>query len=173
MCGPPGGWRCRFQGCCEESLYPTQPVHQGTMPIAADAGISRLPHPGIDLPSDRVGASQVALVVKKKKKPTCQFRRHKRQMFNPWVGKIPRRRACQPTPVFLLGESHAQRNLVGYSPLGHKELDTTKILARTHALQSVICRRGIFSSEREGDTLSPRAEGAELGFEPRTVRPQR
>ena len=38
------------------------------MPIAADAGISWLPHPGIDLPSDRVGASQVALVVKKKKK---------------------------------------------------------------------------------------------------------
>ena len=66
--GPPGGWGCKFQGCCEESIYPTQPVLQGTMPIAADAGISWLPHPGIDLPSDRVGASQVALVVKKKKK---------------------------------------------------------------------------------------------------------
>ena len=25
--------------------------------------------------------------------------------FNPWVGKIPWRRAWQPTPVFLLGES--------------------------------------------------------------------
>ena len=132
--GPPGGWGCKFQGCCEESIYPTQPVLQGTMPIAADAGISWLPHPGIDLPSDRVGASQVALVLKKKKKkkPTCQCRRHKRQTFNPWVGKIPWRRACQPTPVFFLGESHAQRNLVGYSPQGHKELDTTKILARTH-----------------------------------------
>ena len=66
--GPPGGWGCKFQGCCEESIYPTQPVLQGTMPIAADAGISWLPHPGIDLPSDRVGASKVALVVKKKKK---------------------------------------------------------------------------------------------------------
>ena len=65
--GPPGGWGCKFQGCCEESIYPTQPVLQGTMPIAADAGISWLPHPGIDLPSDRVGASQVALVVKKNK----------------------------------------------------------------------------------------------------------
>ena len=127
VCGPPGGWRCRFQGCCEESLYPAQPVHQGTMPIAADAGISRLPHPGIDLPSDRAGASQVALVVKKKKKPTCQRRRHKRQMFNPWVGKIPRRRAC-PTPVFLPRESHGQRSLVGYSPRGHKESDTTEQL---------------------------------------------
>ena len=25
--------------------------------------------------------------------------------FNPWVGKIPWRRVCQPTPVFLPGES--------------------------------------------------------------------
>ena len=32
------------------------------------------------------------------------------------VGKIPRRRRWQPTPVFLLGESHGQRSLVGYSP---------------------------------------------------------
>ena len=31
----------------------------------------------------------------------------------------------QPTPVFLPGESHGQRILVGYSPWGHKELDTT------------------------------------------------
>ena len=36
--------------------------------------------------------------------------------FNPWVGKIPRRRAWQPTPVFLPGESNGQRSLVGYSP---------------------------------------------------------
>ena len=31
-----------------------------------------------------------------------------RHEFNPWVKKIPWRRACQPTPVFLLGESHGQ-----------------------------------------------------------------
>ena len=36
--------------------------------------------------------------------------------FNPWVGKIPWRRAWQPTPIFLPGEYHGQRNLVGYSP---------------------------------------------------------
>ena len=37
--------------------------------------------------------------------------------FNPWVGKrLPWRRAWQPTPVFLPGESHGQRSLVGYSP---------------------------------------------------------
>ena len=34
----------------------------------------------------------------------------------PGVGKIPWRRAWQPTPVFLLGESHGQRRLAGYSP---------------------------------------------------------
>ena len=46
--------------------------------------------------------------------------------LDPWVGKIPWRRAWQPTPVFLPGESHGLGSLVGYSPLGHKELDMTK-----------------------------------------------
>jgi len=32
----------------------------------------------------------------------------------------------QPTPVFLPGESHRQRSLVGYSPWGCKELDRTE-----------------------------------------------
>jgi len=36
--------------------------------------------------------------------------------FDPWVGKIPWRRAWQPTPVFLPEESHEQGSLVGYSP---------------------------------------------------------
>ena len=45
--------------------------------------------------------------------------------FNPWVGKIPWRREWQPTPEFLPGEFHGQRSLAGYSPWGHKELDTT------------------------------------------------
>ena len=50
------------------------------------------------------------------KEPTCQCRRHKRYGFHPWVRKILWRRAWQPTPVFLSGESHGQRSLVGYSP---------------------------------------------------------
>ena len=45
------------------------------------------------------------------KEPACQCRRHKRRGFHCWVRKIPWRRA-----VFLLGESHGQRSLVGYSP---------------------------------------------------------
>ena len=36
--------------------------------------------------------------------------------FSPCVGKIPWRKAGQPSPVFLPGESQGQRNLVGYSP---------------------------------------------------------
>ena len=61
------------------------------------------------------------------KEPTCQCRRHKRCRLNPWVGKIPwRRRAWQPTPIFLPAESHRQRNLAGSSPYGHKELDMTE-----------------------------------------------
>ena len=46
--------------------------------------------------------------------------------FDPWAGKIPWRRAWQPTPVILSGESHGQRSLVGYNPQGCKESDMTK-----------------------------------------------
>ena len=62
------------------------------------------------------------------KEPACQCRRHERREFDPWVGKIPGRRVWQPTPVFLSGESHGQRSLVGYSPWGHKELDVIEQL---------------------------------------------
>ena len=50
----------------------------------------------------------------------------KRCGFDPWVGKIPWRRAWQATPVFLPGESHGQSSLVGYSLWGRKESDTTE-----------------------------------------------
>ena len=49
------------------------------------------------------------------KEPACQCRRCERCGFNPWVGKIPWRRAWQPIPVFLPGGSHGQRSLEGYS----------------------------------------------------------
>ena len=50
------------------------------------------------------------------KEPVCQCRRHKKQGFDPWVGKTLWRRAWQPAAVFLPGESHGQRSLVGFSP---------------------------------------------------------
>ena len=42
--------------------------------------------------------------------------RCRRVRLYPWVQKIPWRRAWQPTPVFLPGESHGQRSLVGRGP---------------------------------------------------------
>ena len=74
-----------------------------------------------------------ALVAQRLKRlPPCG-----RPRFNPWVGKIPRRRKWQSTPVFLPGESHGRRSLVGYSPRGRKELDTTE---RLH-LHLLFCNR--------------------------------
>ena len=42
--------------------------------------------------------------------------------------KDPWRRKWQSTPVLLPGKSHGQRSLVGYSPWGYKELNTTERL---------------------------------------------
>ena len=61
------------------------------------------------------------------KEPACQVRRQKRLGFDSWVGKIIWRRAWQPIPVFLPGESHGQWSLMGYSPWGHKESYMTKV----------------------------------------------
>ena len=54
---------------------------------------------------------------------------HRRPRFSPWMRKIPWRRAWQPIPVFLPGESHGQRSLVGCSPWGPKESDMTERLS--------------------------------------------
>ena len=63
----------------------------------------------------------------------------RRLRFSPWVGKIHWRRKWQPTPVLLPGDSHGQRNLVGYSPRVAK--------SRTHlsnsAQNSMITSRSI------------------------------
>ena len=63
---------------------------------------------------------------------TIQERRCKRCSSDLWVGKIPRSRKWQPTPVFLPGKFHGQRSLVGYSPWGCKESDMTEQLS-THS----------------------------------------
>ena len=60
------------------------------------------------------------------KESACQCQRHKWCSFNLWVGKMPWRKEWQPTPVFLLGKSHGQRSLGGYSPWGLKESDMTE-----------------------------------------------
>ena len=50
------------------------------------------------------------------KERTYQSRRCKRHRFYPCIGKMPKRRARQPTPVFMPGEFHEQKSLVSYSP---------------------------------------------------------
>ena len=54
--------------------------------------------------------------------------RCRRPRFEPWVGKIPWRRKWPSTLGLLPGKSHGQRSLVGYSPWGRKESDTTERL---------------------------------------------
>ena len=48
---------------------------------------------------------------------------NKRPGFDPWVRKMPWRRAQQPTPIFFL-ENPMDRGL--YSPKGHRESDMTE-----------------------------------------------
>ena len=56
--------------------------------------------------------SQVAIVVK----THLPMQETEEKQVQSLGGKIPRRRARQPAPVFLPAKSHGQRNLVGYSP---------------------------------------------------------
>ena len=68
--------------------------------------------------------SQVVLVVKNLPDNAGDIRD---MGSNPWVGEIPWRRAWQPTPIFLPGESHRQRSLVGYSLQDHTKLHMTEV----------------------------------------------
>ena len=64
-------------------------------------------------------------------------------MRETWVQSLgredPWRRAGQPTPVFLPGESHGQRSLVGYGPWGHRELDATERVSIAGLTESRCC----------------------------------
>ena len=72
--------------------------------------------------------------------------------FDPWVGKIPWRRAWQPAPVFLPGESQGQRSLEGCSPWGCKEANTSEqqILSDSKPLLTfqMRCKKKKFLSKR-------------------------
>ena len=65
------------------------------------------------------------------KETACQCGRHKRHWFDPWVGKIWRRK-WQPTPVFLPGESPWTEELGGLQSMGCKESDNW---AHTHSVE--------------------------------------
>ena len=91
------------------------------------------------------------------KEPSCWGRRGR---FHPWVRKIPWRRKWQPylwvrkipwrrkwqrTWIFLAGESHRHRSLVGYSPWGHKESNTNEAIQHVH-LTYALKERDLFST---------------------------
>ena len=71
---------------------------------------------------------------------TCQCRRRGRHRFHSWVRKIPWRRKWQPSPVLLSGKSRGQRSLVGCSPWGREELDTTERLNNNNTIYSIKTR---------------------------------
>ena len=73
------------------------------------------------------GPSLVAQLVKKKKKKTHLPMQEMQETQVQSLGlEDPLRRKWQPTPVFLPGEFHGQRNLAGNSSRGRKESDTTE-----------------------------------------------
>ena len=59
--------------------------------------------------------------------------------FNPWVGKIPWRRAWQPTPVSMLEIPHGQRSLAGYNPQGHRVRHDWATKHRTQHIHMCVC----------------------------------
>ena len=83
---------------------------------------------------------------------------YRRPTFDPWVRKIPWRRKWHPTPVLSPGKPHGRRSLVGCSPWGREESDTTQ---RLHFHFSLSC-----IGEGNGKPLqcscleNPRDEGA-------------
>ena len=64
--------------------------------------------------------SKVAVVVKNL--PSVQEMYNKRLGFDPWDGKIPWRRAWQPTPVVLLGESPWTEETGGLQSMGSQRV---------------------------------------------------
>jgi len=56
------------------------------------------------------------------KETAWQCRRHKRLSFDPWIGKIPFRRAWQPTQVFLPGKSPWTKESGGLQPIASQRV---------------------------------------------------
>ena len=121
-----GMWNLSCRMC---DLVPRSGIKPGSSSLAAwslshetTREVPQYPNDKFDLPSVIFPGGTSG------KEPTCQCRRCKRCGFKPCFRKIPWRRTWQPTPIFLPGEFHGQRSLVGYSPWGHKESEMTQQL---------------------------------------------
>ena len=99
-----------FPGSSAGEAYACNAGDPGVIP-----GSGRSPGEGIGYPLQFSWASLVVQMVK-----------NLSAVQETWVGKIPWRRAWLPIPVFLPGKFHEQGNLMGCSPWGCKESDTTK-----------------------------------------------
>ena len=104
-------------------------------------------------------ASQVELVVKN---PPANAGDLKDVGSIPVSGKIPWRRAWQPTPVFLPGESYGQRSLVGYSPWGRKESDMTERLHFHFHLNIFVTASRVSEGKRKHEDQENRVKGIYL-----------
>ena len=72
-----------------------------------------------------------------------------RPRFDPWLGKIPWRKVCQPIPIFLPGESPWTEELLGYSPWCCKEPDVTERLRRAQRIKELVltsCQQNMLPS---------------------------
>ena len=117
---PGGGHGNPFQYSCLEN-----PVDRGAWQLTV-MGSHGVEHDWSNLACRHTCRYLVFPVGISGKEPDCQCRRWKRCGFHPWIGKIPWRRAWQPMPIFLPGESQGQRSLEGYGPQCSKELGATE-----------------------------------------------
>ena len=69
----------------------------------------------------------------KRERICLQCWRGRRHGFDPWVRKMPQRRAWQPTPVFFPGKSHGERSLAGHGPWVRRESDTAEWVGTAQA----------------------------------------
>ena len=70
----------------------------------------------------------------------------------------------QSTPVFLPGEFHGQRSLVGYSPWGHTETDVTEVTWHTHTHTHT--HTEVFSPLAFGSALRESCQAETSGVQP-------
>ena len=109
----------------KHGLWPTVLWPEAQSNIILLESFRSMPYPffqfGVETPLKR--ASQMALALKNQPANAGD----KKHRFDRWVEKIDRRRAWQPIPAFLLGASHGQRSLAGYSPQGCKESHRTEM----------------------------------------------
>ena len=124
-CNPPGSPSLGFSRQEQWSRLPfPSPMHESESEREVAQSCLTLSDPmGCSLPGSPVHGIFQARVLEWGA-VACRYQLG-RPRLDSWVGKIPWRRKWQPTPGFLLGESHGQRSLAGYSTWGHKKLNTT------------------------------------------------